>query len=112
MRAGPVRGPGFGRSPGDPVYDPLWARLAEAGILAAYHSGDSGYGRYADEWGAGGDFQAFRNDPFRTRDRRPPPDLRHDRRARVPRRVHAATRTCASRRSRAARTGCRCCCAR
>ena len=44
----------------------MWARLAEAGILTAYHSGDSGYGRYADEWGSGGDFQAFRNDPFRT----------------------------------------------
>ncbi len=66
MRSGPVRGPGFGRSPGDAVYDPMWARLAEAGILAAYHSGDAGYGRYADEWGSGGDFQAFRNDPFRT----------------------------------------------
>jgi predicted TIM-barrel fold metal-dependent hydrolase len=66
MRSGPVRGPGFARSPGDPVYDPMWARLAEAGILTAYHSGDAGYGRYADEWGSGGDFQAFRNDPFRT----------------------------------------------
>ena len=66
MRSGPVRGPGFGRSPGDPVYDRMWARLAEAGILTVYHSGDSGYGRYADEWGTGGDFQAFRNDPFRS----------------------------------------------
>jgi predicted TIM-barrel fold metal-dependent hydrolase len=66
MRSGPVRGPGFGRSPGDRVYDAVWARLAEAGVLTAYHSGDSGYGRYADEWGSGGDFQAFRNDPFRT----------------------------------------------
>ena len=65
MRSGPVRGPSFSRSPGDPMYDGVWARLAEAGILAAYHSGDSGYGRYADEWGGGGDFQAFRNDPFR-----------------------------------------------
>ena len=65
MRSGPVRGPSFSRSPGDPVYDGMWARLAEAGILAAYHSGDAGYGRYADEWGGGGDFQAFRNDPFR-----------------------------------------------
>src|SRR6476619_4139107 len=65
MRSGPVRGPGFSRSPGDRIYDPMWARLAEAGILAAYHSGDAGYGRYADEWGGGGDFQAFRNDPFR-----------------------------------------------
>jgi predicted TIM-barrel fold metal-dependent hydrolase len=66
MRAGPVRGPGFSRSPGDRVYDPVWARIAEAGILTAYHSGDAGYSRYADEWGSGGDFQAFRNDPFRT----------------------------------------------
>jgi predicted TIM-barrel fold metal-dependent hydrolase len=66
MRAGPSRGPGFSRSPGDPVYDGMWARIQEAGILAAYHSGDAGYGRYADDWGGGGDFQAFRNDPFRT----------------------------------------------
>jgi predicted TIM-barrel fold metal-dependent hydrolase len=51
------------------MYDGMWARIAEAGILAAYHSGDAGYGRYADEWAksedARGDFQAFRNDPFR-----------------------------------------------
>jgi predicted TIM-barrel fold metal-dependent hydrolase len=66
MRAGPVRGPGFSRTPGDPVYDGVWARLAESGILVAYHSGDAGYTRYADEWGGGGDFQAFRNDPFRS----------------------------------------------
>ena len=71
LRAGPVRGPGFSRTPGDPVYDGVWARIAEAGILAAYHSGDAGYNRYADEWAMstvnrGGDFQAFRNDPFRS----------------------------------------------
>ena len=66
MRAGPVRGPGISRSPGDSVYDAMWARIADAGILAAYHSGDAGYGRYADEWGNGGEFQAFRNDPFRS----------------------------------------------
>jgi predicted TIM-barrel fold metal-dependent hydrolase len=65
MRSGPVRGPSFSRSPGDAMYNGVWARIAEAGILAAYHSGDAGYGRYADEWGGGGDFQAFRNDPFR-----------------------------------------------
>jgi predicted TIM-barrel fold metal-dependent hydrolase len=66
LRSGPVRGPAISRSPGDRVYDRIWARLAEAGILVAYHSGDAGYGRYADEWGGGGDFQAFRNDPFRS----------------------------------------------
>src|SRR5438309_2142876 len=34
MRSGPVRGPGFSRSPGDRIYDVMWARIAEAGILA------------------------------------------------------------------------------
>jgi predicted TIM-barrel fold metal-dependent hydrolase len=65
MRSGPVRGPNFSRSPGDPVYDPFWSRVAEAGILVAYHSGDSGYHRYAEDWGATGAMQAFRYDPFR-----------------------------------------------
>jgi predicted TIM-barrel fold metal-dependent hydrolase len=66
MRAGPVRGRGVARSPGSAVYDGVWARLAEAGALAAFHSGDAGYGRYADEWGDAGAFQAFRNEPFRS----------------------------------------------
>jgi predicted TIM-barrel fold metal-dependent hydrolase len=66
MRSGPVRGPNFSRSPGDPVYDPFWARLDEAGILVAYHSGDSGYARYAADWGASDEMEAFRHDAFRT----------------------------------------------
>jgi predicted TIM-barrel fold metal-dependent hydrolase len=65
MRSGPVRGPGFSRSPGDTVYDPFWARVNESGILAAYHSGDSGYHRYAEDWGSSGEMEAFRYDPFR-----------------------------------------------
>jgi predicted TIM-barrel fold metal-dependent hydrolase len=32
-----------GRSPADPVFDPFWARLAEAGVPAAFHAGDSGF---------------------------------------------------------------------
>jgi predicted TIM-barrel fold metal-dependent hydrolase len=31
-------GPAGGRSPADPVWDPFWARINEAGILAAYHA--------------------------------------------------------------------------
>ena len=31
-------GPAGGRSPADPVWDPFWARLNEAGVLAAYHA--------------------------------------------------------------------------
>jgi predicted TIM-barrel fold metal-dependent hydrolase len=30
-------GPAYGRSPGDPHFDPVWARLAEAGVTIAFH---------------------------------------------------------------------------
>ena len=65
MRAGPVRGPGFARSPGDAAHDGFWARAAEAGITVAFHSGDAGYNRYAQDYGVGGEMEAFRNDPLR-----------------------------------------------
>jgi predicted TIM-barrel fold metal-dependent hydrolase len=50
LRPAPVPGPGGSLSPGDPVFDPFWARVAEAGITVAFHAGDSGYGRYAAAW--------------------------------------------------------------
>jgi len=31
------------KSPGDPMFDPFWARVAEAGITVVVHAGDSGY---------------------------------------------------------------------
>ena len=65
MRSGPVRGPGFNRSPGDAVYDPFWARLAESGIVCAYHSGDAGFGVYLEHWGEDAEMEAFRYNPFR-----------------------------------------------
>jgi predicted TIM-barrel fold metal-dependent hydrolase len=64
MRAGPVLDPKGPRSPGDPAHDAVWARLAEAGVLVAYHAGESGYSRYAADYGHGDDLQAFRFDPF------------------------------------------------
>jgi predicted TIM-barrel fold metal-dependent hydrolase len=30
-------GPAYGRSPGDPHFDPVWSRLAEAGATVAFH---------------------------------------------------------------------------
>jgi predicted TIM-barrel fold metal-dependent hydrolase len=30
-------GPAYGRSPGDPDHDPVWSRLAEAGVTVAFH---------------------------------------------------------------------------
>ena len=42
----------WGRSPADPVYDPFWARVEEAGVLVTYHLGNSGYmERYSADWG-------------------------------------------------------------
>jgi predicted TIM-barrel fold metal-dependent hydrolase len=36
-------GPAFGRSPGDPWFDPFWARVNESGVCVAFHIGESGY---------------------------------------------------------------------
>ncbi len=55
----PVEG-GRGRSLGDPAHDPVWARLAEAGIPVAFHLGDSGYEMFAGAWGAQDHFEPFR----------------------------------------------------
>jgi predicted TIM-barrel fold metal-dependent hydrolase len=37
--------PAYGRSPGDPYFDPVWSRLNDAGATVAYHVGDSGYNK-------------------------------------------------------------------
>ncbi len=39
------------RSPGDPCFDPFWARVDESGITVVVHTGNSGYSTngYADE---------------------------------------------------------------
>ena len=60
IRPAPVPAPGgAGRSLGDPLHDPVWARLAEASIPAAFHLGDSGYDSFAAAWGASGTFEPF-----------------------------------------------------
>ena len=65
MRAGPIAHPSGSRSPADPMFDAFWGRVNEAGITVAYHSGDAGYNKFADEWGVGGDFKAFDYDTLR-----------------------------------------------
>jgi predicted TIM-barrel fold metal-dependent hydrolase len=64
MRAGPIMAPAGGRSPGGEVYDPMWQVLADAGVTVAYHSGESGYGRYMVDWGESAEFEAFRRTPL------------------------------------------------
>ena len=51
---------GGGRSLGDPLHDPVWARLAEAGVPVAFHLGDSGYDMFAAAWGGKPYFEPFR----------------------------------------------------
>ena len=59
VRPAPVPMRDGSRSPGDPIFDPFWARVDEAGIAVAFHAGDSGYGRHAAEWGERGKMRAF-----------------------------------------------------
>jgi len=74
MRTSPaLTAEGPTRSPGDPIFDPFWARLAEADVAVAFHSGDAGYGKYISDWEPNGDFEAFKSSPMRvmTSDRAP-----------------------------------------
>ncbi len=36
-----VPGPAYGRSPGDPHFDPIWRRISEAGATVSYHINES-----------------------------------------------------------------------
>ncbi|CAO5238596.1 hypothetical protein FAGKG844_250036 [Frankia sp. AgKG'84/4] len=62
MRPAPVpTGTGRGRSLGDPLHDPVWARLAKAGVPVAFHLGDSGYNAMVSApWGGSAEFAPFR----------------------------------------------------
>ncbi|WP_239309413.1 MULTISPECIES: amidohydrolase family protein [unclassified Frankia] len=45
-------GPVNGRSPGDPYFDPIWARLNEAGVTVAFHIMENWYNEHiAPAWG-------------------------------------------------------------
>ena len=53
------------RSLGDPLHDPVWARLAEAGVPVGFHLSDSGYLAIAALWGGKATFEGFgKKDPL------------------------------------------------
>jgi predicted TIM-barrel fold metal-dependent hydrolase len=62
VRPAPVpSGQKRGRSLGDKVHDPVWARFAEVGVPVAFHLGDSGYNAtLGASWGGAEDFAPFR----------------------------------------------------
>lgn len=47
------------RSLGDPLHDPVWARLAEAGVPVGFHLSDSGYLQIRGMWGGKSTFEGF-----------------------------------------------------
>jgi predicted TIM-barrel fold metal-dependent hydrolase len=64
VRPAPVPGAnGSSRSLGDKLHDPVWGRIAEAGVPVAFHLGDSGYeASFGSAWGARGDFGFGKSD--------------------------------------------------
>ena len=65
VRPAPVPGVVKPRSLGDPVHDPVWARLAEAGVPVGFHLSDSGYLAIAALWGGKATFEGFgKKDPL------------------------------------------------
>ena len=67
MRPAPIHSESGYRSPADPYYDPYWARINEAGITVLYHGGDSGYSKYLQDWGEGGQsVQSFKTSPLQS----------------------------------------------
>lgn len=59
VRPAPVPGVVKPRSLGDPVHDPVWATLADAGVPVGFHLSDSGYLQVAAMWGGKSTFEAF-----------------------------------------------------
>jgi protoheme ferro-lyase len=46
-------GPAYGRSPGDPYFDPIWSRMNEAGATLAFHIMENWYNEnIAAAWAA------------------------------------------------------------
>jgi predicted TIM-barrel fold metal-dependent hydrolase len=65
VRPAPVPGVLAPRSLGDPLHDPVWARLAEAGVPVGFHLSDSGYLAIAALWGGKAKFEGFgKKDPL------------------------------------------------
>ncbi len=86
MRAGPIRGPGFSRSPGDPMYDRSVGAPRRSGRARRVPLGRRGLQPLRRRVGRRRRLPGVPQRPVPQRHRRPPTDLRHRRRARVPRR--------------------------
>ncbi len=66
MVPGPVPTETGSLSPANERYDPVWARIAEAGITVGIHGGDGGQSAYVNMWEPAKEMEAFRMSPFRS----------------------------------------------
>jgi predicted TIM-barrel fold metal-dependent hydrolase len=64
MVPGPVPTEHGNLSPAWPSFDPVWARIAEAGLAVGVHGGDGGMSAYVANWEPTGSMEAFRSTPF------------------------------------------------
>jgi predicted TIM-barrel fold metal-dependent hydrolase len=60
LRPGPIMTPTGNYPLGHPRNDPFFQLVNDAGITICCHSGDAGYGFFQEQWGIGGEFEAFR----------------------------------------------------
>ncbi len=65
MRNGPVYTELGCTSPGAPEFDPVWARIEEAGLVMAPHAGNDGYDFLGKMWEPWDDYRAFHVSPLR-----------------------------------------------
>jgi predicted TIM-barrel fold metal-dependent hydrolase len=67
IRPAPVPGFRGPRSMALPEFDPFWEKVVEYDILVTFHSSDSGYDRYTNDWtGQSGEYLPFQPNPFRS----------------------------------------------
>jgi predicted TIM-barrel fold metal-dependent hydrolase len=59
-------GKGGRRSLGHPDHDLFWKKMNQHGITLAMHSGDAGYDFLAQYWGVTDEFEAFRQNAFKS----------------------------------------------
>jgi predicted TIM-barrel fold metal-dependent hydrolase len=61
---GGAHAPNGGRSPADPVFDPIWATINEAGVRVTTHLGATDYQKYGADWSEDPDDTLGRFDAF------------------------------------------------
>jgi predicted TIM-barrel fold metal-dependent hydrolase len=64
VRTAPVTIHGHTQSPFLDEFDPFWARVAEAGIVTAFHGGDTGYAHHVAAWEPAARGRAFFASPL------------------------------------------------